>query len=223
MTRIRSLAPLIITLIAASPLAQAQDADLFKSPDAGGARNFTVTLEWGFLNLREQPSSKAPAVARFRAGAILDNLGCQPGEGGIWCDVQEIGGGPRGFVSVNFLKPAVAPDGSIPTGPDDSASRASWEQFDARGTLPCAMGGGQPMGHCSFDVARAGGGYATVIVKRYDGRNRAIFFRMGRPIGADTSQADGYPALRASKQNDLHMLQIGNERYEIPDAVIFGG
>lgn len=223
MTRIPSLAPLIITLIAASPLAQAQDADLFKSPDAGGARNFTVTLEWGFLNLREQPSTKAPAVARFRVGAILDNLGCQPGEGGTWCDVQEVGGGPRGFVATRFLKPAAAPDGSIPTGPDDSASRARWEQFDARGTLPCANERGQPMGHCSFGVARAGGGYATVVVKRYNGRNRAIFFRLGRPVGADISQADGHPEFRATKQKDLHLLRIGDERYEITDSVIFGG
>lgn len=40
---------------------------------------------------------------------------------------------------------------------------------------------------------------------------RAIFFRMGRHD------------FRATKQGDLHRIRVGNERYEIPDAVILGG
>jgi hypothetical protein len=72
-------------------------------------------------------------------------------------------------------------------------------------------------------VARAGGGYATVVVTHADGRMRTIYFRMGRPIGADTSQADGYPQFRATKESDLHLIRIGNERYEVPDAVVLGG
>ena len=72
-------------------------------------------------------------------------------------------------------------------------------------------------------MSRAGGGYATVVVKRPDGRQRAIFFRMGRPIGADTNQADGYPEFRATREGDLNLIRIGDERYEIPDAVVLGG
>jgi hypothetical protein len=79
------------------------------------------------------------------------------------------------------------------------------------------------MGQCEFGVARSGGGYATVVVKKPDGRTRAIFFRMGRPIGADTSKAEGYGEFRATKEGDLHMIRIGSERYEIPAAVILGG
>ena len=45
---------------------------------------------------------------------------------------------------------------------------------------------------------------------------------MGKPIGADTSEADGYPEFRSNKENDLHLIRVGNERYEIPDAVILG-
>jgi hypothetical protein len=82
---------------------------------------------------------------------------------------------------------------------------------------------GQPMMQCEFGVARAGGGYATVVVKRPDGRARAIFFRMGKPIGADTSQADGYPEVRSTRESDLNLIRIGTERYEIPDAVVLGG
>ena len=79
------------------------------------------------------------------------------------------------------------------------------------------------MAACVFGVARAGGGYATVVITRPDGRTRAIFFRMGIPVGADTSQADGYPEFSATKENDLHLIRIGSERYEIPDAAVLGG
>jgi hypothetical protein len=46
---------------------------------------------------------------------------------------------------------------------------------------------------------------------------------MGMPIGADTSQAHGYPEFGVSKANDLHLIRVGEECYEIPDAVALGG
>ena len=46
---------------------------------------------------------------------------------------------------------------------------------------------------------------------------------MGRPIGADINQADGYPEFRATREGDLNLIRIGDERYEIPDAVVLGG
>jgi len=78
------------------------------------------------------------------------------------------------------------------------------------------------MGNCEFGVARAGGGYATVVITKPDGRTRAIFFHMGQPIGADTGQADGYGEFRAGKEVDLNLIRVGDERYEIPDVVVVG-
>ncbi len=193
------------------------------APEDGGPRNWEVSGASRVLNLRQQPSATAAIVAHFVPGTILDNLGCQRAEGRIWCDVQQFGGGPRGYVAAEFLKPALSPDGSVATGPDNSALRAGQGKFDATGSVPCALRAGEPMGQCEFGVARAGGGYATVVVKKPDSRTRAIFFRMGRPIGANTSQADGYGEFRATKQGDLHRVRIGNECYEIPDAVVLGG
>jgi hypothetical protein len=191
--------------------------------EEGGPRNWEVTGVSSTLNLREQPSTSARIVASYAAGTILDNLGCQHAEGRVWCDVQAFGGGPRGYVSAEFLKPAVSPDGSVATGRDDSALRAGQGRFDATGNIPCAQYAGQPMGQCEFGVARAGGGYATVVVKKPDGTSRAIYFRMGKPIGANTSQADGYPEFRATRERDLNLIRVGDERYEIPDAVVLGG
>lgn len=198
-------------------------AEVPESPDDGGPRNWVVAGVTHAVNLREQASTRANVVATFPPGTLLDNLGCLRIEDRIWCDVQPLGGGPRGYVAAEFLKPAVSPDGSVATGPDNSAFRAGQGQFDATGPLPCARYEGQPMGQCAFGVARAGGGYATVVITHPDGLVRMIFFRMGKAIGADTSQADGYPEFRATKESDLHLIRIGKERYEIPDAVILGG
>jgi hypothetical protein len=79
------------------------------------------------------------------------------------------------------------------------------------------------VGRCRFGVARDGGGSATVVVTRPDGRTRAIFFENRKAIGADLSQADGNMDFRAEKEGDLHHIRAGDERYEIPDAAIFGG
>jgi hypothetical protein len=198
-------------------------SDIPSSPEDGGPRNWEVTRVSRTLNLREQPSTSARIIGSYVPGTILDNLGCRQAEGRIWCDVQQLGGGPRGYVAFEFLKPAVSPDGSVAKGPDDSALRAGQGEFDATGNIPCAIYAGQPMSECEFGVARAGGGYATVVIKKQNGGTRMIYFRMGVPIGADTSEADGYPDFRATKEKDLHLIRIGDERYEIPDAVVLGG
>ncbi len=198
-------------------------ADVPAAPDDGGPRNWVVAGDARWLNLREGPSTTAPILDHFARGTVLDNLGCLEGEGRVWCDVQPLGGGPRGWVAAAYLEPAVAPDGAAATGPDDSALRAGRGEFDANGKIPCAQFLGQPMSQCEFGVARAGGGYATVVVTRPDGRTRALFFRMNRAIGADTSEADGYPEFKATREGDLHVIRVGHERYEVPDAVVLGG
>lgn len=94
--------------------------------------------------------------------------------------------------------------------------------FHATGELPCAMGKGQPTGSCAFGVKREGQGNGLVEVTKPDGRKRSIFFEKGRATGYDASQAD-WSAFKATRQGDLTIVHIGEERYEIPDAVINGG
>jgi hypothetical protein len=105
----------------------------------------------------------------------------------------------------------------------EAAGRAGEGKFNATGKIPCAQAQGQPMGQCDFGVARAGGGTAAVSVTLPDGRKRLLMFSKGKAIGADLSQADGNMKFSASKQSDLYQIQAGNERYEVPEAVIFGG
>jgi hypothetical protein len=45
---------------------------------------------------------------------------------------------------------------------------------------------------------------------------------MGRPIGADVSEADPGD-FSATREDDLHLVRVRGERYEVPDAVVLGG
>jgi len=208
-------------LLAGSAAAMAQGGPRVPAaPEDGGPRNWVVVGAFDGLDLRVEPSETAGITGSLADQTILDNLGCRAADGRAWCDVQQLGGGPRGFVPAEYLEPAVSPDGSVATGPDDSAERAGRGEFDAWGSVPCAQAAGQPMGQCEIAVARAGGGYATVVVDWPDGSTRAIFFRMGRPIGSD---APGEAEFRATRDADLNFVDIGDERYEIPDAVVLGG
>ncbi|MCU0769678.1 MAG: hypothetical protein MUD07_10065 [Burkholderiaceae bacterium] len=105
----------------------------------------------------------------------------------------------------------------------EASARASQGKFNATGKIPCAQNKGQPMGQCDFGVARAGGGTAVVAVTLPDGRQRVIFFKTGKAVNANLSQADGNMSFSATKEADLNLIRAGNERYEIPDAAIYGG
>ena len=198
----------------------AQDASVPAAPEDGGPRNFKVNQT---VNLRESQSTESPVVALLEAGKILDNMGCERAEGRVWCYVQPLGGGPVGFVAAEYVEPAVSPNGAVMTGPDDSAYRAGQGDFDARGQVRCAQQAGQPMTWCDFQVARAGGGYATVVVTLPDGNSRPLYFRMGVAIGAGTSEADYPGEFSMSREGDTTRIRLGEERYEIPDAVVLGG
>jgi type IV secretory pathway VirB10-like protein len=123
--------------------------------------------------------------------------------------------------------PAAAPtaaDKAPPAGEDALANDALVEGTDyhATGEIPCAMGADQPTGTCPFGVKREGNGSGMVTVTKPDGRTRTIFFKGGNATGADTSEADP-GEFSAEKQGDVSIVRIGEERYEIFDAVIFGG
>jgi hypothetical protein len=119
---------------------------------------------------------------------------------------------------------ADADDGGGAMAGASTAERAGMGDFDATGSsMPCAQSASQPMSRCEWGVARGEGGEATVIVTKPDGAKRALFFQNGDFVSADTSQADGYPEYGSEKTGDLYRIFVGEERYELPDAVIFGG
>jgi hypothetical protein len=101
-------------------------------------------------------------------------------------------------------------------------TKVAGTQYHATGDVPCSTAAVQPTGSCSFGVTREGNGTGMVTVTKPDGRTRTIFFKKGKATGYDQSQADT-SRFSVKKQGDLNIIRIGQERYEIPDAVIWGG
>lgn len=192
------------------------------APEDGGPRNWEVVVE-GTLNLRDAPSTRGEVMVAYEPGTLLDNLGCTEAEGRTWCDVQELGGGPRGYVAADFLRPAIAPDGVVWSGPDRSALRAGISDFDARGELRCGTEQSPLTEQCPFGVARSGGGYATVVITRPDGGLRSVYFRIGVAVGVGSSEAVGDTGFEARREGDAWVVWAGRSVYEIPDAVMLGG
>lgn len=94
--------------------------------------------------------------------------------------------------------------------------------YHATGMIPCKMEG-QPSGNCDFGVRRIGNGTADVVITRPDGNTVTVHFEMGKVKSVEESQGGFRPEFEASKEGDMHILTNGEDRYEIPDAVIVGG
>lgn len=94
--------------------------------------------------------------------------------------------------------------------------------YNATGRISCVVRTNGPVGDCEFGVIRLGQGSATVTISKLDGHLRTITYYRGTPVGFD--QRPGDPArLKSTHEGDQTTVQIGGERYYIPDAVIFGG
>ncbi|ELS00437.1 hypothetical protein Xen7305DRAFT_00001380 [Xenococcus sp. PCC 7305] len=104
----------------------------------------------------------------------------------------------------------------------DNDALVEGTEYNATGNIPCAMTSEQPTGSCFFGVKREGNGTGLVTITKLDGQTRTIFFEDGKATGYDASQADP-GEFEVEEQGDLSIIRIGQERYEIPDAVIFGG
>jgi hypothetical protein len=102
-------------------------------------------------------------------------------------------------------------------------ARVPGTAFNATGEIPCARERGQPMGSCRFGVRREGNGNGAITVFWPGGGNRVIFFEDNTPMRFDESQADGGARMTVGHEADLYQVRIGNQRFEIPEAVMTGG
>ena len=159
------------------------------------------------MPIRAEPDAASQSIGGAFPGQVLRNDGCE----GAWCRVATLDGSVGGWADRGDLAAA------------DGALRAGQGAFDATGLIPCAKGSGAPMAPCAFGVARDGGGTAAVAVFRPFGPSRALFFSDGALLGADTSEADGRHEVSVTREADLFLIRVNDERYEIPLAVIEGG
>ena len=111
--------------------------------------------------------------------------------------------------------------GASAAGPSRNDAIVPGTDFNAIGEIPCARYEGQPMRSCRFGVVRRGNGSATVRVFWPDGGERYLYFENGRATSSDSESKAG---ISSQRQGDLNKVFNGaDERFEIPDAVIYGG
>ncbi len=163
-------------------------------------------------------------VAMFN-GSIAENQyeGTLPQSGDYKVRVYMMRSAARRGEVANYRLEMIIENGSSASsgGSNNSDALVSGTNYNATGDIPCAMTESQPTGSCPFGDTREGNGNGSVTVTKPDGRTRTIFFENGEAIGYDASEADP-GEFSAEKRGDLNIIYIEQERYEIPDAVIFG-
>ena len=182
----------------------------------------------GSLNVHNGPSAGAPTIGRFPNTAILRNLGCRMAEGRRWCEVEATApGGITGWVAGEFLVEASgqgaapATEGNLdrPVG----GVRPEGTAFTATGLTECTLSRDAATETCEFGVIREGGGSGMVAVFWPGSGMRVIHFENGAPVRYDESQADAGKELSFTRDGDMSTFFVGDERYVIPDAVLYGG
>ena len=153
------------------------------------------------LNVHSAPSTSAPTVGRLPNGLVLENRGCQIADGDA-----------AGWVAGEYLVEAVAP--AIAGGGD---VKVPGTEYNATGQIRCATAPSMPMAQCDFGVIRRGNRDATVVVTLPGGGQRYLYFD-----GNASSSAGGHTVWE--RTGDLNRISVEDEeRYEIPDAVRYGG
>ena len=183
---------------------------------SGGPDYWSVSAGAGFsLNLRAGPSTRYAAIGKLRNGDVLQNRGCRLTGNERWCAIRAAHSGVTGWVAGRYLvesaapkRPSVAEGGPVGNG----------VAFDATGFVPCAAHSDQPMRQCPFGVIREGPGNAGIWIALGGGEERQILFERGIPVTTDSVDT-----VRFEKTGDLFMISVGEERFEIPDAVVAGG
>lgn len=100
--------------------------------------------------------------------------------------------------------------------PVTSSAAAASER--ATGKVNCEQVQAQPYFPCPFEVVRKGPGAATVSVTFPDGTVRKIVYRDGQAESTNSSEV-----MKVEKIEDLVVVHVGTESFEIVDTVPFGG
>ncbi|MGE3364851.1 MAG: SH3 domain-containing protein [Rhizobiaceae bacterium] len=186
------------------------------------------------LNLRATASAGGMVIGRLPNGSRVKNLGCSEVKGYRWCKIVDlVDAKVAGWAAERYLVETAVDPAELPSeAPADSASQgadvaalpsdkteAPKTGFDATGIIPCARQFGQPMSLCQAGVVRGDAGQAIISVTWPEGGERIIRFRDGKPESSNAEEE-----FRFTREADLNMIRIGKgERFEIPDALPFGG
>ena len=165
------------------------------------------------LNVRSGAGTSNSVIGKLSNGDTARNLGCKMVGSAKWCQI-EAGTDQKftGWTNGKYLVEGSAPSNSAPS--DEGSANSA-----ATGEVPCATAVGQPTGSCAFRVERGTNGDASVWIMLPSGKERYIEFVRGKPVNTDPGLD-----LSSERTGNLLLVRIGGiERYEIPDALVFGG
>ncbi|MGA1303253.1 MAG: hypothetical protein ACO3ZD_04355 [Cyanobium sp.] len=95
--------------------------------------------------------------------------------------------------------------------------------LETGGQIPCARLRGQPMQTCGVSLQRPGLGKASLQVIHPNGMERELVFRNGTFLGCQKGmEGCGELAVQVATEDQLRLLRVGNERYEIPGSYLLG-
>ncbi|MDX5362215.1 MAG: SH3 domain-containing protein [Alphaproteobacteria bacterium] len=205
-----------------------------------GGPDFWRVRAGGGLNLRAAPSTGADVLMHLPNGLELRNLGCRMAEGRRWCQVSPPASSVTGWVAGDYLVeasgenatqlPSMAPAGRAGGSAGGNLDRPvggvrpEGSAFTATGLTQCSLSRDAATQTCEFGVIREGNGNGTVIMFWPESGTRVIYFEDGRPVSFDRSQADSGKDMSVTREDsDTSIVFIGEERYVLPDAIIFGG
>lgn len=196
----------------------------------GGPDFWAVRTGGGPLTLRAAASTGAGIVTRLANGTPLRNLGCRMAEGRRWCRVATLSDpGLEGWAAGKFLVEGSGegaatqlPD-MIPVPEASGDALVPGTPFHATGMIDCARNARATLQSCTFGVIRQGYGSGSVTIEWPEGGSRTIVFASGAAVSYDQSEADGNARISSVHQGSDNIVMIGQERFVIPDAVIWGG
>lgn len=90
--------------------------------------------------------------------------------------------------------------------------------------IPCTRFRGQAMKICSVVVQQPGVNTAAMRVSHPDGAVRTLVFRDGDFQGCQVDRGGcGGLRIQRAREDQLVLLRVGEERYEVPGTLISGG
>jgi hypothetical protein len=177
-----------------------------------------------YFNIFAPGKSPGQAEAMFIGDTGGDHFnGKLPDSGDYLIQVYLFRNAARKGEKASFdLKVEIAAESGASQGGSEDA-QVPGTDFNATGQIPCARAAGQPMRQCDFGVKREGNGSGSITVFWPDGGNRVIFFKNNKPSAYDESEADGGAKMSVKEDNGLFAVTIGDQRFELFEAIMAGG
>lgn len=106
--------------------------------------------------------------------------------------------------------------------PKAATTRAESGAFDARGEIPCAQEAGQPLGTCTAAVARVEQA-AAVVVTFANGFSRTLTFSDQEFLRGNATMSGVGTDTDWSLSDGVYRVRVDDQRFELPQALVFGG